>query len=383
MRSRQITPRSSCWTSAAMRLGRRALLLAVAASAFDPVSTAAASPPAWAASSPSATCTARPTPSSPRSTSPGWQIPRWSAATRYSCRRATCSTAATTSRAARAAARAQGGWYSGGRVATLLGNHEVLNALGELAYVSLVGMRQADRAKAFAPSELRELAEWPSRASSATARRRPPSPRRPHLADGGADRDGERGGGAARRRRAAADGAAADARQPGVGAPLLEPRRRAAGGACAELRDALQLVGAERLVVGHTVQNRINGACGGAVYRIDVGMSIERGGLPEALEGATAASPCSPRWAADPPTREETVRAPLLRRLPRRRAPKSTARWSELPPPPASRCEAVEGSAECEVLVFYTWSTSVQVVGERAHANRAAAAGTCGSRARA
>lgn len=63
--------------------------------------------------------------------------------------------------------------------------------------------------------------------------------------------------------------------------------------ACDELSDALRLLGAKRLVVGHTVQSRINGACpaaadsGGSssVYRIDVGLSAAMGGAtPQALE---------------------------------------------------------------------------------------------------
>jgi hypothetical protein len=47
--------------------------------------------------------------------------------------------------------------------------------------------------------------------------------------------------------------------------------------ACAELGEALQLLGAKRLVVGHTPQDRINCACG-SVWRIDLGMSAAMGG---------------------------------------------------------------------------------------------------------
>lgn len=52
------------------------------------------------------------------------------------------------------------------------------------------------------------------------------------------------------------------------------------GTACAELRECLRMLGAKRLVVGHTVQSAINCACGGAVYRIDVGLSSAMGGAP-------------------------------------------------------------------------------------------------------
>jgi hypothetical protein len=54
---------------------------------------------------------------------------------------------------------------------------------------------------------------------------------------------------------------------------------------CVDLSHALGMLGAKRMVVGHTVQHRgINGACGGAVWRIDVGLSHYFGGPIEALE---------------------------------------------------------------------------------------------------
>ncbi|MGD0529490.1 MAG: metallophosphoesterase [Polyangiaceae bacterium] len=54
---------------------------------------------------------------------------------------------------------------------------------------------------------------------------------------------------------------------------------------CADLSRALGMLGAKRMVVGHTVQHRgINSACGGAVWRIDVGLSHYFGGPIEALE---------------------------------------------------------------------------------------------------
>lgn len=63
--------------------------------------------------------------------------------------------------------------------------------------------------------------------------------------------------------------------------PDMEP----AAGICSDLQVALERLGAKRLVVGHTVQARINCACGCSVYRIDVGLSAEMGsGVPQALE---------------------------------------------------------------------------------------------------
>jgi hypothetical protein len=54
---------------------------------------------------------------------------------------------------------------------------------------------------------------------------------------------------------------------------------------CADLIRALAELGAKRMVVGHTVQHRgVNSACGGAVWRIDVGLSHYFGGPIEALE---------------------------------------------------------------------------------------------------
>ena len=52
-------------------------------------------------------------------------------------------------------------------------------------------------------------------------------------------------------------------------------------------KEALKAIGkgAERMVVGHTPQRRINSACGGRVWRIDVGMSAGvMNNMPEVLE---------------------------------------------------------------------------------------------------
>lgn len=54
---------------------------------------------------------------------------------------------------------------------------------------------------------------------------------------------------------------------------------------CAQLEDALEALGARRMVVGHTVQEGgISAACDNQVWRIDVGMSAHYGGKPAALE---------------------------------------------------------------------------------------------------
>jgi hypothetical protein len=53
---------------------------------------------------------------------------------------------------------------------------------------------------------------------------------------------------------------------------------------CAQLSSVLATLGVSRLVVGHTVQDEINAACDGKVWRIDVGMSDYYGGSPAVLE---------------------------------------------------------------------------------------------------
>ena len=53
---------------------------------------------------------------------------------------------------------------------------------------------------------------------------------------------------------------------------------------CATLEAVLTSLGASRLIVGHTVQDTINSACDGQVWRIDVGISEHYGSTLEALE---------------------------------------------------------------------------------------------------
>ena len=54
---------------------------------------------------------------------------------------------------------------------------------------------------------------------------------------------------------------------------------------CRLLEETLELLGAERMVVGHTVQGQgIMSACQGKVWCIDVGMAARYGGSPAVLE---------------------------------------------------------------------------------------------------
>lgn len=53
---------------------------------------------------------------------------------------------------------------------------------------------------------------------------------------------------------------------------------------CKLLNKTLALLGAKRMVVGHTVQPQIRPACDQRVWRVDVGMAAHYGGKPEVLE---------------------------------------------------------------------------------------------------
>jgi hypothetical protein len=53
---------------------------------------------------------------------------------------------------------------------------------------------------------------------------------------------------------------------------------------CRMLSETLSRLGVARMVVGHTVQPKINDACDGKVFRIDVGMAAHYGGRIQVLE---------------------------------------------------------------------------------------------------
>ncbi|MAY80717.1 MAG: calcineurin [Deltaproteobacteria bacterium] len=53
---------------------------------------------------------------------------------------------------------------------------------------------------------------------------------------------------------------------------------------CATLIETLEILGASRMVVGHTVQDAANPACDGQVWRLDVGMAAHYGGSPAAMQ---------------------------------------------------------------------------------------------------
>ncbi len=53
---------------------------------------------------------------------------------------------------------------------------------------------------------------------------------------------------------------------------------------CQNLEDVLMELGASRMIVGHTVQDEINSACDGLVWRVDIGMADHYGGTIQVLE---------------------------------------------------------------------------------------------------
>jgi len=188
---------------------------------------------------------------------------------------------------------------AGGAFIELLGNHELMNAAGDLRYVTPAGLHDFDGAPA------------PAAAASAGA----PAGMRSRLAALGA------GGSYARRlaqhaviaivgdtvfshagvlgswvgrvdevnrtTRCWLDGQAS---QPPVALTADDGPvwTRAAGTPsvdCAAVTEALAGLGVQRMVVGHTVQGQgITSACGEALWRIDVGLSRHYGGPIEVLE---------------------------------------------------------------------------------------------------
>lgn len=197
---------------------------------------------------------------------------------------------------------------AGGAMVLLLGNHELMNAAGDLRYVTAGGMRDFDDVPGL------ELARWS--AVPAVARGRIAA-----LAPGGVyarqlarnnvvaivgdtvfSHAGVLGDWCARvdavnlEARCWLDGQAGglDAPPPVLVAEDSPVWTRALGGEavdCAQAAGALAALGARRMVVGHTVQPHISSACDDTVWRIDVGLGKNYGGPIEVLELAAEAPP--------------------------------------------------------------------------------------------
>lgn len=194
---------------------------------------------------------------------------------------------------------------AGGRFVWLLGNHELMNAAGDLRYVTPGGFKDFDDVPGLA---LDRFADVPTQARARVAALAPGGPYAKIMAGQNyaaivGDTVYVHGG----IRPGYADGIPAD--QPaarcwldGAGTPppqaltdsegpLWDRSYALADADCPALERALGELGVARMVVGHTVQpSGISSACDGKVWRIDVGLAKLYGGPHQALE-LTAAGP--------------------------------------------------------------------------------------------
>ena len=195
---------------------------------------------------------------------------------------------------------------AGGAMHVLNGNHEFMNALGDLRYVTPEGFD--DFANAGGDASAPRLGQLPERARPRAAAFAPGAPLAKRLAQRNTvvivgDTVFVHGGvlpayagrvdainREARRWLWGLDGDA-----PPIIATLMADDSPAwtrayseptpTEDACAALGEALRTMNASRMVVGHTVQqDGITSACDEKVWRIDVGMSAHYGGQAQALE---------------------------------------------------------------------------------------------------
>jgi hypothetical protein len=174
---------------------------------------------------------------------------------------------------------------AGGAVIQLLGNHELMNAARDYRYVTPAGMRDfgGARERALDPggawakrlarfnvvaivgdtvfSHAGVLPEWVNRVDEINLTSR-------------CWLDGQAGGAGEPPIALTSDTSPVWTREYGM--PEV---------ACQQVDIALAMVGAKRMVVGHTVQqNGVNAACDGKLWRIDVGLAKLYGGPIEVLE---------------------------------------------------------------------------------------------------
>jgi hypothetical protein len=176
---------------------------------------------------------------------------------------------------------------SGGAVIALNGNHELMNAAGDLRYITPRAMAAFDdlggRGKAFAPGseyalrfaeqDLIAVVGDTVFAHGAVL---------PHHVEYGIDRLNRE-----TRQWLRGDRPELPAIMRREDAPIWDRRYsdEAVESDCAELERTLAMLDAARLVVGHEAQSDgITSACDGKVWRIDVGLSAFYGGPTEVLE---------------------------------------------------------------------------------------------------
>ncbi|MCB9795755.1 MAG: metallophosphoesterase [Alphaproteobacteria bacterium] len=195
----------------------------------------------------------------------------------------------------------QEAWDAGGGFYPLLGNHETMNVELDLRYVTEGGF--ADFADTPYEADDAELLEYPEAQRGRVAALRPGGPYAQLLAGHNmvmqvGDTVFVHGGVLPEHAEVGLETINAEV-QAWIRGDAAPPERWLSGDgpvwtrdysddeaapACEALTEALELLGAARMVVGHTVQDQANPACDGKVWRMDVGMAAYYGGRPAALE---------------------------------------------------------------------------------------------------
>ncbi len=186
----------------------------------------------------------------------------------------------------------------GGDIVMLIGNHEMMNSIGDLRYVVPEAMDDFD--DSVTPAELAELSEAPESVRGRFAAWRPGGSWAKKLAEQGFtvivnDTVFVHGGiepevaqhvdRVNRETRAWLEGTRTmPAELTSQEGPLWSRAFSTSPPDCEALDRSLEILGVARMVVGHTVQKDVSAACDGKIWRIDAGMSKHYGGTPHALE---------------------------------------------------------------------------------------------------
>lgn len=194
---------------------------------------------------------------------------------------------------------------AGGALVVLNGNHEVMNALGDLRYVTPAGLRDFDGVPGADPDDPR-FASIPEASRARAAAFAPGGPyarvlAKRHLAAIVGTTAFVHGGilpeqvdGLVALDAGVRAMLAGEAVDPKIVEAAMDPQgplwtRDFAWveepEVCERLGQSLAKLGVKRMVVGHTVQEKgITSACDGRVWRIDVGLAAHYGGPTEVLE---------------------------------------------------------------------------------------------------
>jgi len=175
---------------------------------------------------------------------------------------------------------------AGGELIAMSGNHELMNVAGDLRYVSQASAAafEQGRAQAFAPGGpyARILASWPVITMVDRSVFVHGGVLLQHVRYG-IDRINDETAAWMRGERAAP--AIVMQEDAPVWTRLYSAADELPAETCAQLKQVLAELGADRMVVGHTPQARgIDAACGDRVWRIDTGMSRHYGGPVQWLE---------------------------------------------------------------------------------------------------